>query len=143
MNWAGREYEDQETISVLDCVASGANTNGAQEDAEELDHSTAEKAGALAESIRTLISRTADERLENLNDRLTETQAAFEGALQQLQFVDAAYHLQQLRREVEDEQAAAGVLLFISDTCSREGAPICESKVFKLCHVQVQKQSMK
>lgn len=97
---------------MLDCVATGANTNGAQEEAEELDRIMAENAGALAESIRTLISRSADERLENLNDRLTETQSSFEEALQQLQFVDAAYHLQQLRKEVEDEQSAAGVHIF-------------------------------
>ena len=83
-----------------------------QDDSEEVDRSTAEKAGALAESIRTLISRTADERLENLNVRLAETQSSFEAALQQLQFVDAAYHLQQLRKEVEDEQSAAGVHIF-------------------------------
>jgi hypothetical protein len=108
---AGRDYEDPEVLAVLDCVASGTNTNTSQVDAADVDYRIAENAGALAESIRTLIKRTADERLENLNGRLTETQTAFEGALQQLQFVDAAYHLQQLRREVEDEQSAAGMLL--------------------------------
>lgn len=108
----GREYEDQELISAVECVASGTTAQRSKEDAAaDMDHSTAEKAGALAESIRTLISRTADERLESLNDRLTEIQAAFEAALQQLQFVDAAYYLQQLRREVEAEQSAAGVLV--------------------------------
>lgn len=107
---AGRGYEDQKVLSVLDCVALGANSSEDPTATEEPDHSTAENAGALAQSIRTLIDRTAEERLEGLNDRLAETQAAFEGALQQLQFIDAAYYLQQLRREVDDERAAAGAL---------------------------------
>lgn len=74
-----------------------------------MDRSTSQQAGTLAESIRMLISRTADERLELVNDRLIETQAAFEEALQNLQFVNAAYCLHQLRREVEDEKSAYGV----------------------------------
>lgn len=113
-----------------------------QDDSEEVDRSTAEKAGALAESIRTLISRTADERLENLNDRLAETQSSFEAALQQLQFVDAAYHLQQLRREVEDEQSAAGVATFLGVTV--RGDPLwTTSSDDSVLRMQVQKQSMK
>ena len=108
MSSAGKQYEDQEVISALDCVALGATADAAQGPAE-VDRNTSEQASALAESIRMLISRTADERLELLNDRLTETQAAFEKALQNLQFVDAAYCLHQLRREVEDEQSAYSV----------------------------------
>ena len=133
----GAAYEDPTTMAVLDCVAISVVRPEDTEEAEQLEHTAPQKAAALAEAIRTLAARSAEERLENLHSRLAETQAAFDESLQQHMFCDAAYSLEQLRREVDDEQFASGVVHLTNDAGAMGSADKCLRSIESgLCRVR-------
>jgi hypothetical protein len=110
-------------MKVLNCIAA----SNMEDPSPELESTVPQRAAALAEAIRALSMRSAEERLQSLHARLAETQAAFDESLQQHQFCDAAYSLAQLRREVDDEQVYPTGVLDEMCRCSTAGTILCRT----------------
>lgn len=87
-------------LAVLDAIAATDVQPQDPSAPQELEHALPQQATSLAASMRELADKRVDESLQLIHAQMADTQQAFDIALQEHRFIDAAETVEQFRREV-------------------------------------------
>lgn len=97
----GEPQDAASVLAVLDTIAAADIPQQDPSGRQELEHSVPQQAASLATSMRRLAETKAGESLQRIHTKMADTQQAFDTALQEHRFTEAAHAVEYLRQELD------------------------------------------